>query len=243
MAEFAVKFDETKEGADYRAISPASAGSLVLGLLSPLALVGSLLWVIPALGIALAIIALRAIRQSHGDITGTRSAYAGLALCTIFAAAGPVKTTYTTYYLAEASRPMAEAWFEFLRLGEPHKAFQLTLPETQRRALDDLLWNYYRSSKESREELEKFVASPVPRIVLEYGQKCQVRFYEINRVTTGPTNDTIELVYAVTYPDSAGAKKTFFALVTVVRLPVKSGEVFWRITGNIGGFRPASLGE
>ena len=265
MAESAVKFDETKEGTDYRAISPAAVGSLLLGLLSPLALVGLLLWVIPALGIALAAIAIRAIRQSNGGVTGTRTAYAGLALCTFFAAAGPVKTASSTHYLGEASRPIVEAWFEFLRRGEPHKALQLTLPETQRRALNDLLWDHYRSSKENRQELVKFVASPVPRFVLEYGDQCQVRFYETAGVATGSPSDTIELVYAVTYLDGAtekpghGAKagrepsdaetgamsqrKTVFVLVAVERRQLPSGEISWRVARNNGGFRPASLIE
>ena len=241
MTQPAVKFDETTEGVGYHAMSPAAVGSLVLGLLSPLALVGSLLWILPAVGIALAVIALRAIRRSKGDVTGARAAYAGMALCTIFAAAGPVKAAYTTHYLAAASRPIVEGWFDFLRKGEPHKALQLTMPPAQRRVLNDLLWNYYSGSKETRGELEKFVASSVPRFLLEHGDKCQVRFYEINRVTPGPSSDTIELVYVVTYPDAAGQKKSFFVLFTVERRPLQSGEISWRIVNNIGGFRPASM--
>ena len=240
MSQLSVKFDETTEGSSYHAVSPAAVGSLVLGLLSPLALVGSLLWIIPAVGIGLAALALRAIRQSNGDLTGRATAYAGLALCTTFASAGPVKTAYTTYYLADAAKPIVEAWFDFLRHGEPQKALQLTTPSMQRRVLNDLLWDYYRSSPENRQELEKFVASPVPRLVLEYGEKCQVRFYEVSRVITGPSNDTIELVYAVTYPDENG-KKTVFVLMTVDRRPLQTGEISWRIANNQGGYRPASM--
>jgi hypothetical protein len=242
VAELRVKFDETTEGADYHAVSPAAVGSLVMGLLSPLALVGLLLWIIPAVGVGLAVLAFRAIRQSNGGLTGTGTAYAGLALCTIFAAAGPVQTAYTTHYLAQASRPMVEAWFDFLRHGEPQKALQLTVPPLQRRVLNDLLWDYYGSSKENREELENFVASPVPRLVLEYGEKCQVRFYEVGRVTTGPTNDMIELVYAVTYPGATG-KRTFFVYLTVDRRPLQTGEISWRIANYVGGYRPTSMAE
>jgi hypothetical protein len=171
-------------------------------------------------------------------------------MCTVFAVALPTKTAFTRYLLAEAARPIAEAWFDFLRNDEPQKALQLTLPAAQRRELNDELWDYYSKSKEARDELEEFVASPVPRVLLEFGESCQVRFYEINRVETDASGDTIELVYAVTYPEkptneggSPSGKRTFFVLSTIERRPLPSGEIGWRVVRNIGGFQPTSLME
>lgn len=242
MAELSVKLDETTEGAEYHAVAPAAVGSLILGLLSPVALVGSLLWIVPALGIGLAALALRSIRNSKGDLAGRGTALIGLGLSMVSIAAAPAQMTFTRQHLAAAARPIVDAYFDFLRHGEPHKALQLTVPQTQRRVLNDLLWNHYAETKENREELEKFVASPVPRLILEYGEKCQARFYEINTVVPASDSDRIELVYAVTYPDGE-SKKSFFVLVIVERRVLQSGEVSWRIANAQGGFRPTTFLE
>lgn len=242
MAELDVKLDETTEGAEYHALAPAAVGSLVLGLLSPVALVGYLLWIVPALGIGLAFLALRAIGNSRGELVGRGTALTGLALSTLFLGAAPAQVLATRQRLAEAARPMADAYFEFLRQGEPQKALQLTVPQMQRRVLNDLLWNYYAESKENRAELEKFVASPVPRLILEYGEKCQARFYEISSVVPSSESDFVELIYAITYPDG-DTKKSFFVAVKLERRVLQSGEVAWRILSAQGGYRPASLEE
>ena len=240
MAELSEKLQETAEGEDYHAVSPLAVGSLILGLLSPVVLAGMLLWVIPAVGIGLALLALRSIRRSGGVFTGRGVALTGLFLCTLFATAGPVQVLYARHSLAQAARPIVDAWFDFLRHGEPQKALQLTMPAPQRRELNDTLWDYYGSAKENREQLESFVASPVPRFVLEQGEKCQVRFYDVNRVATSSAGDTIELVYAVTYPDGPG-KKSFFVNVTVDRRSAKAGEIAWRVASNLGGFQPDAV--
>ena len=253
MAEPIAQSDTSGDAAEYSAVAPTAVASLVLGLLSPLALVGSLLWIVPALGIALAVMALRAIGLSKGDLTGRTAAYTGLALSTLFAVAAPVQTLYTRQHLSDAARPIADAWFEFLREREPQKALQLTVPQLQRRVLNERLWDYYRGSKETYDELEAFVASPVPRLILEHGTAAEARFYETHRVTTGADSDLIELVYAVTFPGSgqrvevagdstrATRKQTIFVLVSVERRALDSGDIAWRIVNNLGGFRPATM--
>jgi hypothetical protein len=159
-----------------------------------------------------------------------------LALSTVFATAAPVKNLYTSHLLVDQAKPIADAWFEFLRDAEPQKALQLTVPPMQRRELNEALWDYYSSSVENREQLESFVASPVPRLVLEYGKKCEARFFDVIRVSSGEP-DYVELVYAVTYPDGSG-KKTILVAMTIERRKLPEGKIGWRITSNKGGYRP-----
>lgn len=223
-----IKLHEAIEGAEYHAVSPLAVGSLVLGLLSPVALIAALLWIVPALAIGLACLAFRGFANSDGALTGRGTAFAGLALGLIFAAAGPVHSATTRYLLAEQARPICEAWFDFLRQGEPHKAHQLMQSALHRRALNDHLWGYYRDNPENREALEQFVATPVPRAVLEYGPKCQIRFIGTTSVATSSDSAVVELTYAVTYPAEAG-KKTFFVTLIVERRAMQNGDIAWRI--------------
>jgi hypothetical protein len=234
------KLHEATEGAGYHAISPLAVGSLVLGLLSPLSLIAPLLWIVPALAIGLACLAFRAIANSGGDQAGRSTAFAGLALGIIFAAAGPVQSATTRYLLTEQVRPICDAWFDSLRNGEPQKAHQLMQPALRRRVLNDELWEYYKSNKENREELEQFVASPVVRAILEYGPQCEVRLFDVASITPASDADVIELTYAVTYPAESG-KQTFFVLLSVERRIMQNGEVAWRITRDRTGGIPQAL--
>lgn len=242
MGEIGTKLHDAAEGAGYHAVSPLAVGALVMGLLSPLALIAALLWIVPALAVGLACLAFQAIANSGGELTGRGVAFAGLALGILFAAAGPVRSATTRLLLAEQARPICDAWFDFLRNGEPQKAHQLMKPDLQRRALNDRLWEYYRSNKENRDELKSFVATPVPRAILEYGRKCEIRFVETSQVIPGNDSAAIDLVYAVTCPAETG-KQTFFVLMSVDRRPQQDGSIAWRIANDRSGIIPASFGD
>ena len=73
MADSSSVRDESEiEASGYHAFSLLAIGSLVLGLFSPLALVHPLLWIVPALGISLAVLADRKstrLNSSHGGIS------------------------------------------------------------------------------------------------------------------------------------------------------------------------------
>lgn len=227
---------------EYRAISPAAIAGLVFGLLSVVALVHPLLWAVPVFGLSLSLVAFWKIRQSGGELTGHRAATAGLILSVFFGTAGMAKESYERYWFSHAARPIAEAWFSFLQHDEPSKALQLSSLPAQRRPLDEALWEYYSANKENRAELQSFVATPVPRLLLEYGKKCQVRYYETGRIEVNHDREVVELFYAVTFPEGA-SKKTFFVRMNIERRPLQSGGVAWRVASNLGGVRPAAMLE
>jgi hypothetical protein len=72
---------------DYVAVNQTAVVALVLGVLSSIALLGSLLLVVPVVGVVFAIVAIRQINDSSGTQTGKAMAWAGLALCVVFAGA------------------------------------------------------------------------------------------------------------------------------------------------------------
>ena len=68
--------------------------SLIVGLLSCLALFDWMLVAIPAVGMLLAVLSLVKIRRHRDELTGAGLARAGLALSLFFAVAGPARLTY-----------------------------------------------------------------------------------------------------------------------------------------------------
>jgi hypothetical protein len=225
------------EASEYRAFSPAAVGSLICGLLSPVSLVGPLLLIFPVLGVGLAVVALRSIANSQGELVGRRAALAGLGLSIVFGTAGPVQSATTGMRLTAAARPIADQFFEFLRQDQPHYAHQLTTVPVGRRVLNENLWSYYGGNRANRDDLTKWVSQPLMRFLLEQGDQAQVRFYGPGSVSAAGDPQYADLIYAVTRPTAAG-KQTFFVRVTVERRTLQSGGVFWRIAGVEGGYRP-----
>ncbi len=77
-----------KPVAGYHALSALAVSSLALGALSALAFVHHALAVIPLAAIVLGLLALRRIRRSPQELTGTREALAGIALAVVFGIVG-----------------------------------------------------------------------------------------------------------------------------------------------------------
>lgn len=78
----------------YRALSTSAVASLIVGVLSCLAILDWSLVAIPLIGIPLSIFALVKIKRHGDELTGARLARAGLALSLLFAVGGPARLTY-----------------------------------------------------------------------------------------------------------------------------------------------------
>ena len=83
-----------EEYAQYRALSVMAVASCVLGVLSAATFLGWTLLVIPILGVATGVIALRRISVNAGELTGTRVAWTGILLSLVFLGGGAGYQTY-----------------------------------------------------------------------------------------------------------------------------------------------------
>jgi hypothetical protein len=114
-------------------LSPWALVALVLGVLSPAAIVGPLLWFVPVLAVVVALIALRQIARSEGQFTGWYLALFGLLAAIFFGMAGPARTMSRRHILEERSARFAEKFIDLLRHNQPWSAYQLTLPAGTRK--------------------------------------------------------------------------------------------------------------
>jgi hypothetical protein len=76
---------------DYVAVNTLAIAAILLGLASPLVLLGSVMLVLPALGVICGVAAWWQIRQSSGTQTGRLLAGAGIVLAVVFAALSGAK--------------------------------------------------------------------------------------------------------------------------------------------------------
>jgi hypothetical protein len=230
---------EDGELAAYRALSGRAVLGLVCGLLAPLAMVDSLLWILPALGVLLSGSAIRRIKKSDAALTGRRMATAGLILSLVFAAAAPTNWLVYRRMVRNEARQFSALWFQFLTHRQPQKAFQLTVAPPVRQLLDHRLWAFYRTDTRQRQQLENYVKTPLIHTLLTLGPRAEARFYQTTGQTRENNNDEVEQVFAVIYEEE-GEKKSFFVAVRAMRQKMATGEAAWRII-NAAGVRADAL--
>ncbi|NQT37619.1 MAG: hypothetical protein HQ581_09030 [Planctomycetes bacterium] len=231
------RFSDAAEAdlAEYRSVSGIAVAGLVFGVLSLGAMVDPLAWILPLVGILFCATALVHIAGSDRSLIGRKAALVGLALSVTFGTAGPVELFCSRWLVRREARQFAEAWFEYLRQGEPHKAHQLTLPLADRLPLDDSLWLEYQQGL--RLDLKEELKKPLVRSLLHLGDQAQVRFYQTTMQDRTGNRDRLEMVYAVTYPEGE-EKKSYLVSVRLERREIEhTTRAGWHIIGADGGIR------
>lgn len=227
--------------ADYRSISGWAVAGLILGLISPLALVDPLVWAVPVAAILVCGWAFIQIKQNTPAMIGRKAALAGLWLAVFSLTAASGDWLYFRWCIRGEASQVAMYWFQLLAKNQPEYAFQLTLPPLQRQPFDERIWDFYNDTDMWRKALKDYVApgktEEPPQLVhtlLALGDSAQVRYVKtLNQFYIGPEN-VLDQLYAVTLVD-AGEKKTFFVNMRLSRITLNNGRADWRIVGAQGG--------
>jgi len=220
---------EDAEIARYRALSASAMAGLLLGLLSPLALLAPPLWSVPLLGILVSGWALGRIARNASALAGWKAALAGLLLAMLFlAAAATDRIAYRLRVCGQAQR-FAFQWFEFLAGGHPQKAFQLKLHPRLRRRFDEQLWDFYRDDPHWQKKLKDYVRpGSLPRTLLALKDKARIRYCRTTNHDQFGDRDRVDQVYAVTF-DEDGRRKTFLVGMRLQRVKLPEGRANWQV--------------
>lgn len=226
----------------YRALSSLAVVGLVLGLLSPAAILAPALWFVPFAAIPVCVLALQRIADEAPALVGRKAALVGLWLAVAFSVAAPVDWNLYRWMIRNEGRQFSTAFFDFLRENAPEKAHQLYINHYNRRPFDEHLWDSYVNDWDRYQDLKGFVALPAVRALLALGDQAQVRYYDTESQAYNAEDQFLKQVYAVTIPGQEG-KQSFFVRLTLKRSPSgRSMESFWRIEQLEGGVTPVALG-
>jgi len=99
----------------YRPVSKIAMASAVVGLLSSLALMTPLLWILPLLGIALAIMGLADVARLGAEKVGRAAALLGLALSIGFGAQAATAAVVSRTITQSRVRTVVSMWLDALR--------------------------------------------------------------------------------------------------------------------------------
>jgi hypothetical protein len=221
--------------AAYRTPSVLAVGALLVALASPLALLHLLAWAVPVVAVVVAILALRRIAASEGELVGRGLALVALALG-LFCGVAAVTHYYTHLARLEAEADaVVRQWSAALATGDVPVAHQWTVRAEERAPEDQRTWVWYQRSASIRRDLRRFVKEPVVRALLELGAEADVRHFATERWAASSKAETLWLVYAVTYSDG-DRRKSFFFRSQLVRT-----DGVWEVMATEGPYRPEVL--
>ncbi len=217
--------------ARYHPLSSLAVAGLVLGLLSALAMLGPLLWIIPAAGAVTSGVALWRIGRPAALMAGRRLAQCGLLLSIMFGTMVQADAIVYRFLVRREARQFAALWFGYLlaRPPQPQKAYQLTLPPRFRQPLDEQLGDFYRRNPHRRESLDDYLQTPLVRKLLALGPGAEARCQASGHQVSSDEGEAVELLYAVTHSGRDGPT-TLLVNLGLTRLKLDSGRANWQVT-------------
>lgn len=126
------EFDADEFDADYRSLSGSAVVALLVGLLSPVALLAPMLVVVPLVAIAVAAVALRSLAANREVLTGRPLALTGLALAVASLAMTTTRDAVRHRLLSAQAEQAARVWIEQTVAGQLDSSYLMTLDRGRR---------------------------------------------------------------------------------------------------------------
>jgi len=214
----------------YQSLSSLAVAGLLAGLLSPLAMCASVLWLVPLAAVVLSGLALRRIATHRPDLVGRPAALAGLMLGLVFLVAAPVDDLLYRYLIGQQARQVAENWFDAVRNGDIYQAHRLMIDPKHRPPRESKLAEFYRQNPNWQQKMKLFADEPTMQTLLALGPTAEIRLHETVADSRLEVFDVVQQVYAVTYPDEQKQPKSIFITLLMQRsIDTSSGRANWTL--------------
>jgi hypothetical protein len=191
------------EVVEYRSVSGWAVAALVLGLLSPAAIVAPILWLIPAMGFVAALIAMWSISAAQGQKSGWYLAVLGLLLAIFFGVAGPARAITRNIWLETRAERIAHVFVDLLGKNKPLEAHELTKPASQRKPLGPNALESIEKNPDMKREYERFLNSELVKTLLERSETVRVELSSASLLGSNERQDVLELQYRIESKDAA----------------------------------------
>lgn len=221
--------------AQYRSLSRLALLSVALAVASALALVNLLFIPIALAAIVAAVLSLRAIAASQGQLVGKTWAVAGLALATLLLG-WSVSWHFTRQSAIEGqARQVAEGWLRLISTGKIRQAHQLTVGSDRRVEDEKALDRLYSSEPDAVGDLNRWFNEQPLKDFAKLGGAAEFRFDSVSSNLNRPDFDYVTLKYLFRNGENpnVGAKDPEAFTEMWISLqrnrPVGSGPPDWKI--------------
>ncbi len=190
-----------QQSVDYRPLSKAALLSLLMGVLSSVAVFHPVLWVVPLLGLAISLGAIWKFTQHGSEFTGRQMAIAGLLLAIVFGTAAPAKWYTSRQLIVRQSQAFADRWIELVRSGELEFASDFKMTPGFRRLAGMTLDGWYKIAPDAKDAHEMFADDNSVIRLSRMGKAGTVQFVKVLAVIRKNHSDVVRLEYEVS-PDA-----------------------------------------
>ncbi len=219
--------DNSLEAAEYRSLSPVAILGLVLGLLSPLALVTPFLMPLPVVAVLLSWIAARSIRKSPETKAGFGLALAGLGLSVAVLGAIYARGYVATILQQSAAERVAAQFLKRLRSGDIAGAYDLKQEHHKRLPTAEAAAIFYEANEEAAQQLAEFADNPAVRCLASGDDPKILRRLEVQKLRYGKFATGI--VYRTSEEGAAEEKQREVSLI-LERSSPRASRPAWRVT-------------
>lgn len=204
--------------------------SLLLGLISAIALAGPYMWVVPILAV---LVGLFALRPSKLPYTGKAAALIGLGLGLFFLTwAATARDVVEQVHLEKAKRFVTQ-WLDSFQSGEPEFCFEMTLPEDKRLYKSVNLATYYANPVDSSDvdgppggepKFSEFIEQPLVKSLLNAEKKPQWQYAGVIKTLKLPGMRR----WTLRFEDTSGTLPQPVAVIMEVK-ESPDGEYRWQV--------------
>lgn len=185
---------------EYRPFSLLAVIALLGGLASPLALVSTLLAIVPLLTILIAVLTLRKIASSSEPVGGARLAVTGLCLAMLFLGWGVGHNAYHQVTVRSQARQFADDWLKILATGDKFRAHQLHVASEYRLDPQTEMKSAYSGYEHAQNDFRVFYQIGALEVFVAQGPDVRYRFVEFVQQTHDQLGEQFVLKYIVETP-------------------------------------------
>lgn len=203
----------------YRPVSRLAVAAILVGAAAPLALISPMLWCVPAVGTAMAIISLVKLRRSDIPMIGRTGAIFALVLSLVFLTLAPVRYYTRDYWLMVRADEMGQKWLDAVCRGQTQRAYDLMIHRPPA-----------HPSPDGKTPFDYFLEEDVVTKLVKLGDKAsrESLFFAINPEDMG--RQLVIVLYQVGPPDPATHKR-FVVQVNTQRQVEPDGRERWMVLG------------
>jgi hypothetical protein len=214
--------------AEYRSVSRAAVAAAGLGLASSVVLVTPLLALVPIAAVGAAMVALRSIRSSGGQLVGRVPAVAGLCIAVMFLGWSVTQHFGRQLTLENNARRVVERWFLLLGEGKVQQAYQFRLHSSERILSPEAQSEYFEKNQEAARNLQGFASQAGIKELIAAGQRAGIRFDAVTSAHRDGFSDSLVLKYTLDRSFEQGGPLPMWVHVTR-RVDERSKKSDWEI--------------
>ena len=209
--------DASETEATYARLCVSALLAALFGLAAFVVYLSVWFFFLGVIAILLGGIALWAIRNGEGSLTGTPLAYFGM--CCGIAALVSITVFWATYQyeVRREADQFFRLWFATVQQGAEGipqaKEFRSIYSQRSRAATAEEWWEAQYNERYAHRSVHQYVEDKLIRVLMALGDEGKVSYYKTLSVVSQREFDTVESVYAVTYPTEFGVTETFFVKI------------------------------